>query len=465
MHPTKLTATLLTTTLLTLSPALGQATPAGASTTPTTSQLQTRIQGLAARSKVTNLSFKTATDQGLLVNGQLNGRAFALRIPANWNGQTVLFAHGYVGLNDSGQPQTDVVSADPVAQDPSLGLLTAAYSQGFAVGHSAYDKTGLAITTGIERTVALKRFTDTIGSQRAYITGGSMGGAITTLISQRYPRDFAGALAICGAVGDWTYVADHITHVRALYNYFSAKTPYALPGSQDVTHNLTGATQAQVLLTLLKLQQDAQANPQGQAAQIMARVASAVPTALMRDEISTLLSTIPLQASGIEDFNAQAGGQFIDNQTTVYQSALLNDAENEALNAGIQRYSANTAARARATAQFSPSGQQSIKLLTVHNAYDPLATYENEDRLRQRVAQVGRLGNLSQRSVPTLNINFPLPAIVAQAFPGADQLKGTFGAVHCGFTPQQLGSAWNDLRTWVENGVKPGDALRQNLSR
>ena len=29
------------------------------------------------------------------------------------------------------------------------------------------------------------------------------------------------------------------------------------------------------------------------------------------------------------------------------------------------------------------------------------------------------------------------------------------GPVHCDFSEAQLGSAWNDLRVWVERGVRP----------
>jgi hypothetical protein len=57
------------------------------------------------------------------------------------------------------------------------------------------------------------------------------------------------------------------------------------------------------------------------------------------------------------------------------------------------------------------------------------------------VERAGNLDHLVQRSLPAQRA--PIPT------------TSTDGYVHCGFTPDQVASAWNDLRAWVESGQKP----------
>ena len=68
-------------------------------------------------------------DGGVRFNGELEGRAFALAVPANWNHQALIFAGGY---SIPGSALT--IPEDPIAEDPTRGLLQAAYRDGFAVG-------------------------------------------------------------------------------------------------------------------------------------------------------------------------------------------------------------------------------------------------------------------------------------------------------------------------------------------
>ncbi|KPZ14785.1 hypothetical protein ALO41_200122 [Pseudomonas amygdali pv. ulmi] len=424
--------------------------------------LREQIEKIAPSAAVTDLKFRSLADSGMLVNGQLNGRDFSLRFPFNWNKQVLLFAHGYKGI-DGIKP--DQISADPLDPDPSIGILQAAYNQGFAVGHSAYAKRGLAVSSGVERTVALKRLTDMIGSTRAYVSGGSMGGGIAVLISQRYPNDFAGALSICGAVSDWTYEVDYATNVRNLYNYFSHDTPYALPGSQDVTHSVAGVGVGQFLKPLLKLQADARMDSQGTAAKIIKHTLSALPNVRTEPDFASIVSPILIVATGMDDINSEVGGIPIDNSTTKYHSPFLTKTENAKLNASVQRYKADPGARERMTTMMSSTGEQRTKLLTIHNAYDSLAPYEHAERLRERISEAGYLANLVQQTVPTVQFRIDAPYFFASVLPYAELLNHDLGAAHCGFTHEQMSAAWDSLRLWVEIDQRPAESSRVNLLR
>src|SRR6266568_781152 len=138
------------------------------------------------------------------VTGTIDGAAFKIEIPPNWNHKLVLYSHGYV-VPGQPNPPTDV--GDP---------LTGAYllNQGYALAGSAYKSTGWAVADALQDQVALlKHFDETYGKPSQTIAWGhSLGGMITAGLVQRHPDRFAGALPMCGvlagAVGVWNSSLD-----------------------------------------------------------------------------------------------------------------------------------------------------------------------------------------------------------------------------------------------------------------
>ena len=318
LRPVALSVSLsLTLLLAACAPATRPAQPG-----PEFTRLEQAFRALPAAQQVTQLRLQPLADGGTLVGGRLAGATFALRFPAQWNRQSLVFAHGYTLLGSGPDANVDTVPADPVAQDTTAGIFTEAYARGFAVGQSTYDKRGFAVESGIERTVALSRLLDALGAERAYIAGGSQGGSITELAIERYPEQFAGALAACGVVGGWEPELNYVTHLRALYNYFAAGTRYELPGVHDVTRT-AGPSVNTIGGVLLKLYAAARLQPQGEAARIIRQTVSAVPGVRAQDDFATLLMPLAAQMTGAEDFWAQAGGVFVDNTRTLPQPPAL----------------------------------------------------------------------------------------------------------------------------------------------
>lgn len=136
--------------------------------------------------------------------GSIDGAAFKIEIPANWNGSLVLYSHGYV-VPGSNNPPRDV--GDP---------LTGAYllNHGYALAGSAYKTTGWAVEDALVDQIALLNYFDaTYGKpERTIAWGQSLGGMITAGLVQRNPERFAGALPMCGVlaggVGVWNSALD-----------------------------------------------------------------------------------------------------------------------------------------------------------------------------------------------------------------------------------------------------------------
>src|SRR6185503_13879897 len=162
---------------------------------------------------------------GACVDGVLPGGALSrICVPASgWNGDLVVFGHGYIAFNQPLDFQ-HLVTPDG-ASVPDL-----IQSLGFAFATTSYRRNGLAILEGaddIRELVNLFRTTRGIPGH-TYMAGVSEGGIITTLLVEQSPALFSGGLAGCGPIGDFRQQLNYYGDVRVLFDYFF---PGVLPGS------------------------------------------------------------------------------------------------------------------------------------------------------------------------------------------------------------------------------------------
>ncbi|GGQ95608.1 hypothetical protein [Deinococcus ruber] len=396
--------------------------------TPTPPTVSQRLQTAATAKGVTDLNIVTRTDGGLNVTGKLSGNPFALRVPANWNGSSVLNAHGYVLPS-----QTETVP-DP-ATDPSIGLLTTVYSQGYLAANTAYAKTGYAVKEGIAANKALRDFLEAAGSKSEYITGISMGGNIVVGLVEKYPSDFAGAMPYCGVVAGWRAEERFLLDFRVVYDYFTKGTAYALPGNGDAVTYRADYTYAAVQASVGGLF-TAAAKGSTAALGIIGQVSKV--TGVPADVIS-FITPLASSSYGLQDYLSTTGGNGYSNATKLYTGS----ADDVALNAGVERIAATSAGSTYLDANYTPTGKFTAKMLSFHNTSDPLVPYSFEPEFAGIVAAAGNSANLVQQTVDANPVNAANPS--------------AGGPTHCYFTPTQVSAAWNELRGWVEQGVKPLD--------
>lgn len=420
--------------------------------TPADADLQPAQASFAARAfaqQATDVEFKAREDGGFTVNGKLEGDHFALAVPANWNGQALVFAHGY-----SVPGSSITVSEDPAEKDPSGGLMKGAYAQGFAIAQSDFDKAGVGVESAVENTLRLRAFLGRMGVSDAYVAGGSMGGNIVMAIIETQPTAFKGALSGCGLVDNWTDEVGLLIDLRALYAYFTRDTEYALPGETDLNRsalspiapNAIGALNEPFRLLQMKRIADpiaalfkaAKDHPGGREAVIIDRIASITG---VTPEPASLIVPILTVSLGMDDMNATFGGGIYDNSAKAYASPLLSTQEAAALNRDIGRVHADPAAVAYADRWHRSTGRFTIPLVALHNRVDSLVPYSQFEGLIRKTGAAGNSDRLLAITVP--EINTPLPG------------TGLEGLAHCGFTPAQLGAAFDALRTWTETGQRP----------
>lgn len=142
---------------------------------------------------------------------------YRMEVPEAWNGELVLFAHGYGGGG------YDLRVADPPIREHLV-------RQGFAWAASSFRRNGYAAEDGVEDTEALRRlFARRFRApERTYLLGESMGGHIAAAGIERRPRTYDGVLSYCGVLGDvelFDFYLDHAVVAAALSGIEASHPP------------------------------------------------------------------------------------------------------------------------------------------------------------------------------------------------------------------------------------------------
>jgi hypothetical protein len=359
--------------------------------------------------------------------GVHTGAGFRAEVPENWNGQLVIWAHGFRG---TGLELT-------VDNHPLRALLI---PLGFAWASSSYDRNNYDVNSGVMTTHALvQHLNGLIGNpSRVILTGASMGGHITAVSIEQYPDTYDAALPICGAIADYE-----------LFDFF-------LDFNVTAAQLGTGASQfpvdpaVYIGVTVPQIKTNLAAIPGGWPNVLNATGQNFKNLVELRsggerpnfDEAWFFWNTFPNFASGPGNFLFDLGtgdgtlprapGVGVQNSDVVYQfdqdPSLTPD--EQALNDGVVRVTADPSARARGLRNVPQvSGDIGIPVLTLHNLGDLFVPFLNEVVYAQRVEAQGKSDLLVQRAIR--------------------------GVLHCDFTSAEFGGAFLDLMSWVETGVKP----------
>lgn len=347
--------------------------------------------------------------------GVHGGAGFRIEVPDNWNGELVLYAHGFRGTG------LELTITNPRIRQ---FLVT----NGYAWAASSYSKNGYDVRQGVKDTHDLgELFNGLVGHpSRTWLTGHSMGGHITGVAIEQYPQAYVGALPMCGVMGDnelfdyfldFNLVAEALAGVQAVFpfhaDYQTAVVPTvkaALGAAYPFVLNAQG-------LKLLGVTQNISGGP---------RPAFATSFAVW----GNFLFTVGVTGGDI----GVAPGNVQDNIGTIYQidsdSAL--SADEIALNAAVLRVAQDPQGRhPNGLANIPPiSGRLPIPVLSLHTIGDLFVPFSMEQIYARRAAAEGAAGRLVTRAIRD--------------------------HAHCGFAVQEEAAAFAALVNWVTNGVPPG---------
>ena len=372
--------------------------------------------------------------------GVLNGAAYRVEVPEDWNGYLVMYAHGFRGEGSS-------LTVDNAPMREYL------LDNGYAWAASSYSTNYYDVRAGVEDTNALAlAFTDIAATNgrtlaaptKHYITGVSMGGHVTaaaiekeTMETANNVVEYAGASPMCGVVGD-----------TELFDYFAGYTIAlaALAGVPLDTFPLT----------------------ETQAAEMLAKARAVIWNDYDKDK-----SALGLTAQGFTFFQALknlSGGErpIYNISFGFFQDLLQGFSGSDGTVDGITLD--NVVDTTGITYRYQT------------NLGDPLTTDEinfNSMIIKaEAVANANGLRDDGLRWVPKVNAEFDIPVvtvhttgdlfvpiIMEQVYRQRAEANGTDNMLvqravrapgHCDFTPAEFANTLDAMLKWEQGGPKPG---------
>ncbi|MEO8889760.1 MAG: hypothetical protein ABI301_07580 [Jatrophihabitantaceae bacterium] len=346
-----------------------------------------------------------------VIQGVYRHAAFDLEVPQHWNGQLVMWAHGYRG-------QGTVLTVDP----PAYGLRQTFVDEGYAWAASSYTDNGYDVRSGVLSEHDLALYAARVlkrNPTRTYIVGVSMGGQVIGRSLEQYPRFYAGAMPMCGVLGDdrlfdffldYNLVAQDLSGVRAYpapADYLTADVP-AIETALGIANLAPGQSPTSALgrqLQAITVQQSGGPRPGADAS-----------FSIWKDFLFSLAT--PDNGGTL----AQNPGRLAQNLFTRYTPNTPVD-----VNRTVQRV-IPTDLRDRLSLALSQVprivGDPDVPVLTLHGLGDMFVPFSMEEIYAREVAQHHESNLLVQRAVRE--------------------------AGHCEYTPIEVGSAWSALQTWVQ---------------
>lgn len=352
------------------------------------------------------------------VSGALGpGSTYEIDVPAVWNGELVVYAHGIV------QAEQPVVP--PTIQDGYNLFRDALLAAGYAVAASSYSSNGWSLADAVRRTHQLRGiFRSKAGAPaRTFLAGHSMGALAIVKMVEKYPGQYDGALPMCGPLGGALDEIKYAGDARLTFDFFY---PGLMPGTVfDIPPATEFVGPPTPSLLFLQVYSALLSDP----ARLFAWATAAhLPFADGTELVSSALYVLGFGVRYTNDLIERMNGKTpYDNTDTPYVTVTPD--LTAALNAGIVRYEADRAALNYYTRNYEPTGDIGVPVVSLHTTRDPAIPFSHETKFAATVAAAGRSDLLLQRA------------------------PSRWG--HCAFTPAEVQGAFSDLVQWVTTGIKP----------
>ncbi len=370
-----------------------------------------------------------ATDRWV---GMLDGAAYRIEVPKQWNGTLVMWARSYW----TGAP---LPIENPMIRRHLL-------EQGYAWAASSYTRNYYDVNIGIEDTNKLALQFQALAAQhgrtltaprRIYIAGLSMGGHIAAAaVEAEVVRDarskvrYDGALSLCGSVAgvDWyDYIAAYQLAMQQLLGYPAEAYP----------SNIFVQNKAAMRALLPNADNEGEPSNPGvlKFYALMEQLSGGKRPFFREGWMDAYPHNILFQLANVAPtFEGILARNGMDTRQIQYRFNDTADADSQQFNALVRRITPDADANPLQSQglRWIPltNGQLTAPVMTMHTLGDLLVPLDGQIRYRERVASQGNTQRLTQRLVRDTG--------------------------HCAFTTAEVATAFDDLVMWVEQGKKPG---------
>lgn len=312
---------------------------------------------------------------------QTSGATYRICMPAQWNGDLVVYAHGYVAPNQPvGIPETQMIL--PGTNTSVADTVTA---QGYAFATSGYSVNGLAVKQGVADLLdVVQIFKAQKGApRRVLLVGVSEGALITTLALEQHPDIFSGGLALCGPYGSFTTQTNYFGDFRVLFDYFF---PGLIPGSAvDVPADLLNNWETTTYSTTVKPVITDPANA-AKVDQLLAVANAAFDQNKATTKIQSIKDILWYNIFATNDARVKLGGQPFDNQQRIYTGST----DDATLNQNVAHFPADAPALSAIAEGYETTGRLDVPLVVMHTDKDPIVPYRHVDLYQAKVNAANR---------------------------------------------------------------------------
>ena len=373
-------------------------------------------------------------------SGEINGAPYRIRIPENWNGTLLVFAHGYRDKADH-PGEVDNRNADVA---PNAALEAPMLAQGFALAGSAYRDNGWEVEGGIHDLKDLTvYFRDTYGEpEETIIWAFSLGTVLAFDSMERFGGIYDGALCGCavgaGATQSWDAAGD----LALAYDVvFGMPASWGNPG--DVRDDVD--FESEVFPKLFSEVSNPLNFPKYEFVRLVAGTPGRGITAPAGFYPNWLFTDMFFTMEARSELERRARGPVVQNLDRNYDLTAAERAYLAGLGLpevvvngwlasmnGQRIFEAPKYSRNYVEHYANYSGRILNPVLTMHTIVDPLVVVGQEREYAETVTAARRSHLLKQ--------------------------VYTSGVGHCAFTAPQILTAVGAIKSWVETGVKPANS-------
>ncbi|MFF3465135.1 hypothetical protein [Streptomyces sp. NPDC002619] len=305
-----------------------------------------------------------------------NGAYYAIAVPNHWNGSLVVHAHGGPDLGDG---------SDPTRSLDDLGRWAVMVDQGYAWAGSSYRRGGYGTRMAAADTENVRRlFVSEFGTpKRTYVHGQSWGGDVAAKVVEEYGRKngpYDGALLTSGVLAGGSRGYDYRVDLRVVYQYYCQNHPRPTEPQYPLWQGLRADSTMTTTGLRARLQECT-----GYASATQDR------TALQQRNLDDILAVTKIPKRTLESHLRFATFTFRDivwsrlggrNPFTNEGVRYAGSHDDAALNAGVERFSADPTAVRDLSYDSDLTGKVAIPVLTLHAIDDPTAFVEHEAAYR-----------------------------------------------------------------------------------
>lgn len=352
---------------------------------------------------------------------QASGATYRICMPAAWNGDLMVYAHGYVAPNRPvGIPE------DQLNLGGAGSIETIITNQGYAFATTGYSVNGLAVIPAQADLIDLVNiFEQKKGrADKVLLAGVSEGALIATLLAERTPSAFDGVLALCGPYGDFTGQVNYIGDFRVLFDYYF---PGLMPPTPiDIPDDLLATWETDTYSTTIKPVMEDPANS-AKVEELLNVADVAYSTSDLASRERSVERMLWYNVYATDDATAKLGGQPFNNQQPL--RTYTGSGDDAALNAGVARFEASPDALLAIAGNYQTTGRIKVPVVTLHTTLDPAVPIWHQAEYTAKV-QAAAANSLYE-----------------------DYQEASYG--HCAFNPLQVLSAFSKLTSMVDQVIKP----------